>query len=54
MRDAEPAETAYGSPSYEAGAAAGVLIVDNVLGFRISASFRRDGGWVDRVDYTRP
>jgi len=25
-----------------------------VLGYRVSASFRRDGGWVDRVGYTRP
>jgi outer membrane receptor protein involved in Fe transport len=51
---AEVADTAYGAPSYEAGAAAGGPIIDGVLGFRVSASFRRDGGWVDRVDYTRP
>ncbi len=51
---AEVADTEYGAPSYEAGAAAGGPIIENVLGFRVSASFRYDGGWVDRVDYTRP
>lgn len=48
---AEVATTKGGDPSYELGAAAGGPIVDDVLGFRISASFRRDGGWVDRVNY---
>src|SRR5271155_3654474 len=43
-----------GGNSYEAGAAFGGPIIDGVLGFRISASFREDGGWVNRVDYTRP
>ena len=43
-----------GGPSYEAGAALGGPIIDGVLGFRISASFREDGGWVDRVNYSRP
>jgi iron complex outermembrane recepter protein len=49
---AEVASTKSGDASYELGAAAGGPIVDNVLGFRVSASFRRDGGWVDRVNYT--
>jgi iron complex outermembrane recepter protein len=49
---AEAASTKSGDASYELGAAAGGPIVDNVLGFRVSASFRRDGGWVDRVSYT--
>lgn len=45
--------TRSGDPSYELGAAFGGAIIDNVLGFRVSASFRRDGGYVDRVAYTR-
>ncbi len=45
--------TRGGDPSYELGAAFGGAIIDNVLGFRVSASFRRDGGYVDRVAYTR-
>jgi iron complex outermembrane recepter protein len=51
---AESATTQDGAPSYEAGAAVGGPIVDDVLGFRASASYRLDGGWVDRVAYTRP
>lgn len=51
---AEFASTQDGAPSYETGAAFGGPIVDGVLGFRASASYRLDGGWVDRVDYTRP
>ena len=47
----ELASTKSGDPSYEMGAAAGGPIIDNVLGFRVSASFRRDGGWVDRANY---
>ncbi|MGH7707392.1 MAG: TonB-dependent receptor domain-containing protein, partial [Vulcanimicrobiaceae bacterium] len=43
-----------GGQNYEMGAAFGGPIIDGVLGFRISASFREDGGWVDRVSYTRP
>jgi len=43
-----------GGSNYEAGAAFGGPIIDGVLGFRISASFREDGGWVNRVNYTRP
>src|SRR5579862_5022381 len=48
----ELSSTKNGDPSYELGVAAGGPIIDNVLGFRVSASFRRDGGWVDRVSYT--
>jgi iron complex outermembrane receptor protein len=43
-----------GGSNYEAGAAFGGPLIDGVLGFRISASFREDGGWVNRVDYNRP
>jgi iron complex outermembrane receptor protein len=48
----ELATTRNGDPSYEVGAAAGGPIIDDVLGFRVSASFRHDGGYVDRVSYT--
>ena len=43
--------TQDGAPSYEFGAAFGGPIVDDVLGFRVSAWGREDGGWIDRVDY---
>jgi iron complex outermembrane receptor protein len=49
---ADVAATDGGSPSYEGGAAFGAPIIDDVLAFRVSVSFRRDGGWVDRVGYT--
>ena len=48
----EVSNTKYGDPSYEAGAAFGTAIIDDVLGLRVSASYRRDGGWVDRVNYS--
>jgi iron complex outermembrane receptor protein len=47
------AETSYtqgGSVNYEAGIAGGVPLIDGVLAVRESAWFRRDGGWIDRVD----
>ncbi len=43
--------TEGGDPSYEAGAAFGAPIIDGKLAFRVSAWFRRDGGWVDRTDW---
>jgi len=46
----ELAFTKNGNPSYEAGVAGGAPLIDNVLGFRVSAWYRRDGGWIDRVD----
>jgi outer membrane receptor protein involved in Fe transport len=49
------AETSYtegGAPSYEAGVAAGIPIIDGVFGVRVSAWYRRDGGWIDRIDPT--
>ncbi|MEP6547606.1 MAG: TonB-dependent receptor [Gammaproteobacteria bacterium] len=42
--------TEHGDPSFEAGAAVGGPIVNDVIGFRASASYRRDGGYTDRVD----
>ncbi len=41
-----------GSPSYEGGGAFGAPIIEDVLAFRASVSYRRDGGWVDRVGYS--
>jgi outer membrane receptor protein involved in Fe transport len=51
---AEYAQISNGGPSYEGGAAVGGPIIDGVLGFRVSVSFRHDGGWVDRATWTRP
>lgn len=48
----EVSYTQGGSPSYEAGLAVGGPIAEDTLGFRISAWYRRDGGWIDRVDPT--
>ena len=45
----EIAETLSGDPSYETGAAIGGPIVDDKLGFRLSAWGRNDGGYIDRV-----
>jgi iron complex outermembrane receptor protein len=46
---AELAQSVNGGPSYEAGAAVGGPIVDDKLGFRVSAWGRTDGGYIDRV-----
>ncbi len=46
---AEGAETLGGDPSYEAGGAFGGPIVDDKLGFRVSAWGRNDGGYINRV-----
>src|ERR1700761_3230656 len=51
---AELSGTQGGAPNYEAGVATGGPIIDNELGFRISAWGRRDGGWIDKVDYADP
>lgn len=48
---AEVADTEHGAASYEGGAAVGGPIVADKLGFRVSAWYRRDGGYVDRVNY---
>ncbi|MDP9064571.1 MAG: TonB-dependent receptor, partial [Pseudomonadota bacterium] len=39
-----------GEPSYEAGIAAGGPLVDGALGARISVWYRRDGGYINRID----
>jgi iron complex outermembrane recepter protein len=43
-----------GGRSYNSGFAVGGPIIDNVLGFRFSVSYEKDGGWVNRVNYTAP
>jgi outer membrane receptor protein involved in Fe transport len=47
----ELATTQDGAATYEIGGAVGGPIIDDTLGFRVSASFREDGGWVDHVNY---
>ncbi|HEX4648437.1 MAG TPA: TonB-dependent receptor [Steroidobacteraceae bacterium] len=42
--------TRYGDPSYEAGAAIGGPLVQGTLGARLAVSYRRDGGWINRID----
>jgi iron complex outermembrane recepter protein len=49
---AEGSYTDGGQPSYELGIAHGGPIVDGTLGWRASAWYRQDGGWIDRVDPT--
>ncbi len=44
--------TQGGTPNYEAGAAYGAPIIDGTLGFRVSAWYRHDGGYIDRIDPT--
>jgi iron complex outermembrane receptor protein len=51
---AEVSYTEGGEPSYEAGVAAGGPIIDGTLGARATVWYRRDGGWIDRVDPTAP
>ena len=46
----EFSSTDHGGVNYEVGAAAGSPLIMDVLGARISAWYRRDGGYVDRVD----
>src|SRR5579883_2934731 len=50
----EIAQIQGGGQNYEAGVAVGGPIIDGVLGFRASVSYREDGGWVNRVNYTPP
>ncbi len=49
---AEVGTTKDGAPSYEAGAAFGAPITEGKIGYRISASYRFDGGYVDRDQYS--
>ncbi len=43
--------TQNGTPSYESGIAAGGPLIDDTLAFRASFDFRREGGYIDRVDF---
>ncbi len=47
---AEYSSTQDGGPSYEAGAAYGAPLINDELGFRVSAWIREDGGYVDRIN----
>ena len=46
----EVAMTARGGGTSEAGFAAGGPLISNVLGFRVSGWYQREGGFVDRID----
>lgn len=46
----EVSYTKSGQKSYEAGLAVGGPMIANTLGFRASAWYRDDGGYVDRID----
>ncbi len=46
----EVAHIDYGGMDYEAGLAAGGPIITDTLGFRMSAWFRKDGGFINEVD----
>jgi outer membrane receptor protein involved in Fe transport len=50
LAESEVAVPAFGDISYGAGIAAGGPLIRDVLGFRVSAWGRSDGGFVDRVD----
>lgn len=51
---AELATTEHGAPSYEGGVAFGAPLIEDKLGFRASVWYRRDGGYIDRLDpYTK-
>jgi outer membrane receptor protein involved in Fe transport len=49
------AETSYtqgGTMNYETGVAGGIPLIDGTLGVRASVWYRRDGGWINRIDPT--
>ncbi len=50
LAHSEVAFTQDGAPSYEGGAALGGPLVQDKLGVRLSGWYRRDGGYIDRVD----
>jgi iron complex outermembrane receptor protein len=47
---AELATTKGGDVSYEAGVAVGGPLVQDKFGARLTVWYRRDGGWIDRMD----
>jgi len=46
--------TKHGDMGYEIGAAAGGPIVEDRIGFRLSAYHRREGGWIDHISWQDP
>ncbi len=48
----EVATLDHGAPTYEGGVALGGPMIDDRLGFRVSAFYRHEGGWIDGVDGT--
>jgi iron complex outermembrane recepter protein len=50
LTHSEVSETKDGGWSYEAGMAAGGPLIDDTVGGRISLWYRKDGGYVNRVD----
>ena len=50
MARAEISQTQHGGMGYEAGAAVGGPLIEDKIGFRVSAWHRKDAGWIDRVD----
>ncbi|WP_084582312.1 TonB-dependent receptor [Sphingomonas azotifigens] len=47
---AEVAATENGAPSYEVGLAGGTPLQEDKIGLRASVWYRRDGGYIDRLD----
>lgn len=48
----EVSVTQGGDPSFESGIAVGGPLIDGKVGARATVWYRRDGGWIDRVDPT--
>jgi iron complex outermembrane recepter protein len=48
----EVSYTQGGDPSFESGVAVGGPLVEGTLGARATVWYRRDGGWIDRVNPT--
>ncbi|MGA0607366.1 TonB-dependent receptor [Phenylobacterium sp. VNQ135] len=48
---AEANDVTDGDTGYEVGAAVGGPIVQDRLGMRVSAWYRKQAGWIDRIDY---
>ena len=46
----EVSYTQGGAPSYEAGVAGGMPLIDGVLGARLTVWYRRDGGYIDQLN----
>ena len=51
---AEIATTKNGDESFEVGAALNIPLMPGTLSARVSGYYRKDGGYIDRVEFTRP